>query len=78
MLAIKTKHCCCLSVFFYDQDVIRKMLTKGLKMVGRKDYIYVLKNSNISIEYNLTGPKDYKRVSIMNLIITINFDLVVK
>eukprot|EP00057_Strongylocentrotus_purpuratus_P018347 XP_011672821.1 PREDICTED: uncharacterized protein LOC105442429 [Strongylocentrotus purpuratus] len=44
-----------------EEDVIREMQKKGLKIVGRKDFIYVNENSNISIEYNLTGPKDYKR-----------------
>lgn len=51
------------------------MQKKGLKEVGRKDFIYVHEKSNISIEYNLTGPKNYKRVSIMHLIITIDFVL---
>ncbi|XP_063956972.1 uncharacterized protein LOC129263362 [Lytechinus pictus] len=45
-----------------EEDLILKMRRRGLKIVGRKDYISVQSDSRIAMQYNLIGPKEFIKV----------------
>ncbi|XP_041466414.1 uncharacterized protein LOC121416949 [Lytechinus variegatus] len=45
-----------------EEDLILKMRRRGLKIVGRKDYISVQSGSRIAMQYNLIGPKEFTKV----------------
>nr|XP_054757249.1 uncharacterized protein LOC129263362 [Lytechinus pictus] len=45
-----------------EEDLILKMRRRGLKIVGRKDYISVQSDSRIAMHYKLIGPKEFIKV----------------